>query len=123
MSNKTGNGVTKYNKKEINTVEIIKDKQARRDIKRLESYLLCRSVCPTCKRATLTCYYPAIYSTITKAKIKDEYFHCEICGTDYTVTQVISWEEKVAVVNPAKRSHRKKVVEEVKSIETSKDGE
>jgi len=59
-----------------------------------------RRYCPTCKRETLTAtsYY------FFRGKGCIDHFTCEICGTKYE----INTEERITILNPVKRSHKKK---------------
>ena len=52
--------------------------------------------CPTCKRWTLTTWFHGLF-------FRDSYYICEICGTMYE----IGTEEKITILNPVKRSHKK----------------
>jgi RNase P subunit RPR2 len=55
-----------------------------------------RRYCPTCKRRTLTSARYRFFDP-------QPFFTCEICGTEYEVSN----EEKITILNP-KRSHKKK---------------
>jgi transcription elongation factor Elf1 len=80
----------------------MKDKYARELAKRAYDKVeyiikLERRHCPTCKRRTLTSARYRFFDP-------QPFFTCEICGTEYEVSN----EEKITILNP-KRSHKKKV--------------